>query len=37
MEMDVITVNVIVKNKSIFHGFTLIDRRHDIKLFKTLQ
>ena len=39
MEMDVITVNVIVKNKSttIFHGLTLIDHRHDIKMFKTLQ
>ena len=41
MEMDVITLNVIVivKNKSttIFHGWTLIDHRHDIKMFKTLQ
>ena len=39
MEMDVITVNVIVKNKSttIFHGLTLIDHRHDIKMFKALQ
>ena len=39
MEMDVITVNVIVKDKSttIFHGLTLIDHRHHIKMFKTLQ
>ena len=40
MEMDVITVNVIVKNKlstTTFHGLTLIDHSHDIKMFKTLQ
>ena len=36
MEMDVVTLNVIVKNKSttIFHGLTLIDHRHDLKMFK---
>ena len=36
MEMDVITVNLIIKNKSttISHGLTLIDHRHDLKMFK---
>ena len=36
MEMDVVTLNVIVKNKSttIFHGLTPIDHRHDLKMFK---
>ena len=39
MEMDIKTVNVILKNKltTIFKVCTLIDNRNDVKKFKILQ